>query len=46
METVMNPRVSSFTNAEKISAPESQREKITKDEFAALYDIVICSPCR
>jgi hypothetical protein len=42
-ETVANPEHPAYQCAEKIQSSGKTREKI-KDEFAALYDIVICSP--
>ncbi|MBD0312472.1 MAG: DUF3854 domain-containing protein, partial [Microcoleus sp. T3-bin5] len=42
-ETVANPEHPAYQCAEKIQSSGKTREKI-KDEFAALYDIIICSP--
>jgi len=42
-ETVANPEHPAYQCAEKIQGSEKAKEKI-KDELAALYDIVICSP--
>jgi len=42
-ETVANPEHPAYQCAEKIQGSGKAKEKI-KDELAALYDIVICSP--